>query len=117
MQASSENDTLFEQMRQNFRGLDIVGEIDGSHAVGLISSIRGKLFETVRGYGGFDVLGYLAVAGEAGRKGLGEDLSEGGVESVYELGRWGGKVRGFFRFIVAHYCKKVISQAFQTARR
>ncbi len=104
MQTGGKHDALLHQSRQQVGGFDVLGEVEGRHAVGLVLGLGGKLREAEVGDGAFDSVRGGAVGGEAVRERAGEDLGEGGVEGVDELGGGGGEVGGLFGFVVLHYC-------------
>ena len=100
MQTSCEDDAALKQTRQDVRTGQTLGEPHGGHAVGLGSRVRRELLQTEVGDSGLDAVGGGAVDGEAVGEGFREDLREGGVEGVDELGGRGGEVRRFEVLVV-----------------
>lgn len=102
VQAAGEDDALLQQAGQELRGDGRLGQVDCRHAVRGVGGAGGELLEAELGDTRLDLLADGLVAREALREGAGEDLGEGGVEGVDELGRGGGEVRGFVGFVVLH---------------
>lgn len=102
VQATGEDDTALKKTGKELGGDLTLGEIDGSHAVGLVGRVRGKLLEAELGDATLDLLRDGLVACKALGEGAGEDLAQRLVEGVDELGRGSGKVRGLLGLVVLH---------------
>jgi hypothetical protein len=65
VQSTSEDDTLLQQVGENIRRRDAFGQIDGSHAVGLVLRLACELLEAEVSNGFLNLLGRGLVVGEA----------------------------------------------------
>lgn len=93
MQATSEDDTLAQQNWENLWNSNTLWQVDGGHAVGLVRRVGSDLLQTERCNSILNLLGRGLMSGKSLVQWTGEDLGEGGVESVDELWGWGGEVR------------------------
>lgn len=100
--AAGKDDVLLAQARQDLRDLDRLRQVDGGHAVRLVLGVRGDLLEAQLGDGGLDLVGRLLVLGEPLGQGHGEDLVEGRVQGVHELGGRRREVGRLLGFVVSH---------------
>lgn len=104
MHTRCKDDAFLHESGQQIGGFDVLRQIEGCHAVGLVLGFGGELREAEVGDGLLDFVRGGAVGGKAVRERTGEDLREGGVQGVDELGRGRGEVGGFFSFVILHYC-------------
>lgn len=104
MQTGCKDDPFLHESGQQIGGFDVLGQIEGRHTVGLVLGFGGELREAEVGDSLLDFVRGGAVGGEAVGERAREDLREGGVQGVDELGGGRGEVGGFFGFIVLHDC-------------
>lgn len=84
--AAGKDDALTEELGQDVRDGDALGQVDGRHGVGLILRLSRDYLEAHVRDGLLDPVRDLDVLAEALGQGLGQDLLEGRVEGVDELG-------------------------------
>lgn len=108
VQATSEDDTLAQQNWEDLWNSNTLWQVDGGHAVGLICWVGSDLLQTKRCNSILNLPGRSLVGGKSLAQWTGEDLGEGGVESVDELWRWGGEVRWFQCLIRLHDWEPVL---------
>lgn len=102
VQAAGEDDTPADELGQNLRRGQTLGQPNGGHAVGGVLGLCGDLLETELGDGVLHLLAGLLVHSEAVFQRDAEDLGERGVKGVDELGRGCGEVGGLLGFVVLH---------------
>ena len=102
--ATGEDNTPRTELGKKLSTLDVLGEEDGGHAVGLVVGVGGDLLEAEVGNGSLDLVRSRLVGREPFLDALGNNLGKGGVEGADELGRGSSKVRGLLSLVVLHDC-------------
>lgn len=100
--ATSKHDALLGELGQDVGLRNLLGEVDGRHAVRLLVGVRSDLLKTKVRDGLLDPVRGRLVQRESLSDGSGEDLRQGSVESVDELRRGGRKVRRLLGLVVLH---------------
>ena len=100
VQAGCEDNAALKKTRENIRRDQSLGQVHGSHAVGLVLRLRGKLGQTQLSHSFLDAVGDLDVGGKALRQWTRSDLRQAGVQGMNELSSWSGEVGGLKVLIV-----------------
>jgi hypothetical protein len=85
VQASGEDHTLLEELREHIGRSQAVREIHGGHTIGLILGLRRKLFQSQSLDSLFDLLRGGMLLREPVLEGFGENLRQGCIQCPYEL--------------------------------
>lgn len=92
VETTGEDDALLHQAGQDLGRLQVIGQIYGRHAIGLVLGLRGQLLQTHVRHGLLDLLTDFLVDAETVFERTGQDLGQRRVQGVDELWGRSGKV-------------------------
>lgn len=107
VQTTSKDDALLQQVGENLRGCNALGQVNGGHAVGLVLRLGSKLLQTKVSNSLLDLLRCGLVVSKALLQRTRQNLLECSVQSVHELGRRCGEVGCLLGLVVLHDCGDV----------